>query len=147
MRVADCMTSNVRTIRPQDTLKTAAKIMLEGDIGALPVTNGERLVGMLTDRDIAVRAVAQGLGPNAQVQDAMTDEVLYCFGDQDVDQVAENMSDIQVRRLPVVDRNKRLIGIISCGDLALRTGAETCALAMSGVAAPGGQHSQSFMQS
>ena len=146
MRVADCMTSNVRTIRPQDPLRLAAKIMLENDIGALPVADGERLVGMLTDRDIAVRAVAQGLGPNAQVQDAMTDEVLYCFGDQDVDQVAENMSDIQVRRLPVVDRNKRLIGIISTGDLALRTGAETCALAMSGVAAPGGQHSQSYVE-
>ena len=146
MRVADCMTSNVRTIRPEDTLKTAARIMLENDIGVLPVTDGDRLVGMLTDRDIAVRAVAQGLGPNAQVDDAMTDEVLYCFGDLDVDEVAENMSDIQVRRLPVVDRNKRLIGILSTGDLAMRTGAETCALAMSGVAAPGGLHSQSNIQ-
>jgi CBS domain-containing protein len=141
MQVAECMTSTVKTIRPDETLKSAGKLMLESDIGVLPVTDGERLIGMITDRDIVVRALAQGLGPDARVRDAMSSEVLYCFGDQEVDEVAENMSDIKVRRLPVVDRNKRLIGLLSTGDLT-RAGAETCALAMSGVAAPGGRHSQ-----
>jgi CBS domain-containing protein len=143
MQVGECMSSKVRTIRPDETLKTASKLMLDSDIGVLPVTDDDRLIGMITDRDIAVRAVAQGLGPDARVRDAMSREVLYCFGDQEVDEVAENMSDIKVRRLPVVDRNKRLIGILSTGDLT-RAGAETCALAMSGVAAPGGRHSQKF---
>lgn len=143
MQVSECMSSNVRTIRPDETLKAASKLMLDLDVGILPVTDGQRLIGMITDRDVAVRGLAQGLGPDARVRDAMSSEVLYCFADQEVDEVAENMSDIKVRRLPVVDRGKRLVGIISTGDLT-RAGAETCALAMSGVAAPGGRHSQKF---
>ena len=138
MRIADCMSSTVHTIRPKETLKVASKVMLESDVGALPVTNGERLVGMITDRDIAVRGVAQGLGPNAQVQDAMSNKLYYCYGNQTVEEVAENMSDIKVRRLPVVDGEKRLIGIISIADIARHADVETCASAMKGVTTPGG---------
>ena len=143
MKVRDCMTRQVLTTTPQESLQTAAKLMLESDIGFIPVEDGERLVGMLTDRDIAVRAVARGLGPETRVRDVMTAQVLYCFEDADIDDVADNMADIQVRRLPVVDGDKRLVGIITTGDLARETEGEVCAMAMYGVAQPGGAHNQS----
>jgi CBS domain-containing protein len=143
MKVRDCMTRQVLTTTPEDSLQTAAKLMLESDIGFIPVEKDDRLVGMLTDRDITVRAVAQGLGPDAKVRDVMTREVLYCFDDADIDDIADNMADIQVRRLPVVDADKRLVGIISTGDLARETDGEVCATVMFGVAQPGGTHNQS----
>jgi CBS domain-containing protein len=142
MRISECMTPDVLTIRPDVRLSEAAKLMLEEDIGVLPVADDERLVGMLTDRDIAVRAIAAGLDGQARVRDVMSREVLYCFEDQEVDEVAQNMSDMQVRRLPVVNRRKRLVGIITTGDLAREVSAEACGAAMSGVAQPGGLHSQ-----
>jgi CBS domain-containing protein len=143
MKVRDCMTRDVRTAKPTQTLREVAQEMLESDIGVLPVEDNDRLVGMITDRDIAVRAVAQGLGPDAQVRQAMSEEVLYCYADHDIDDVADNMADIQVRRLPVVDTNKRLVGIISIGDLVRGAGASTAAAALAGVDQPGGLHSQS----
>jgi CBS domain-containing protein len=143
MKVRDCMTRNVFTTRPDASLRSAAQQMLESDVGSIPVEDGDRLVGMLTDRDIAVRAVALGLGPDTKVRDVMSKEVLYCYGHADLDEVADNMADVQVRRLPVVDKEKRLIGIISTGDLARETDGEICATAMFGVTQPGGQHSQS----
>ena len=142
MRISECMTPDVLTIGPDETLSDAAKLMLDEDIGVLPVEDGDRLVGMITDRDIAVRAVAAGLDGSARVREVMSEKVLYCFEDQKVDEVAENMGDMQVRRLPVVDRRKRLVGIISTGDLAREVSAEACGAAMSGVAQPGGLHSQ-----
>jgi len=118
MKVSDAMTRDVRVVTLDQTLRQAAQWMAEIDAGSLPVGENGRLVGMITDRDIAVRAVAQGLGPDTKVRDVMSDGVLYCFEDESVDHVSKNMGDVQVRRLPVVTRDKRLVGIISIGDLA-----------------------------
>jgi CBS domain-containing protein len=118
MKVADVMTTNVRLVTPNQTLREAAKMMLEADIGAVPVTENDRLVGMITDRDIAVRGVANGKGPSAKVKAIMTEQVKYCFEDEDLDQISKNMASIQMRRLPVMNREKRLVGIVSLGDLA-----------------------------
>ena len=99
---------------------------------------------MITDRDIAVRAVAQGRGPDTKVREVMSTEVLYCFEDQTVDEVTRNMADVRVRRLPVVNRDKRLVGILSLGDLAIDASAqEEAGEALGGISRPGGQHSQS----
>jgi CBS domain-containing protein len=143
MRVKDAMTTDVKLISADHTIQEAARIMAEIDAGIVPVANGERLLGMITDRDIAVRAVAKGLPPSAKVADVMSKEVLYCFEDQDIEEVVENMSDIQVRRLPVVTRDKRLIGILSLADIARKDGALSAGEAVCGISEPGGEHSQS----
>jgi CBS domain-containing protein len=143
MRVSDAMTRDVRVCHPRQSICDAAKLMAELDCGILPVGEDDRLVGMITDRDIAIRAVAQHKSPDLPVRDAMSREVKYCFEDQHVDQVARNMSDLRVRRLPVLDRDKRLVGILSLGDLAtaeIRAATE----AVSGVSRHGGPHSQSL---
>jgi CBS domain-containing protein len=142
MRVSDAMTSSVRITSPQQTIAEAARIMAEIDAGALPVGDGDRLVGMLTDRDIAVRAVAAGKGPDTQVQDIMSQEVRYCFADQDLDDVAQNMADLKVRRMPVLNRDKRLVGILSLGDVALVDDPDVTGEALSEISEPGGKHSQ-----
>jgi CBS domain-containing protein len=142
MQIREVMTQEVRLVRPSDTIEDAASAMAEMDIGLLPVTDEDRLVGMITDRDIAVRAVASGLGPETKVSDVMTADVKYCFDDQDAEDVAENMGDIQVRRLPVVDRDKRLVGIVSLGDIACTVKSPAVGHALSGISEPGGQHTQ-----
>jgi CBS domain-containing protein len=122
-KIADIMSTDVRTIQPQESLRRAAQCMQELDVGALPVCDGERLLGMLTDRDIAIRAVADGLNPDqACVSDIMSPEVQYCTADQDAEEAKRLMGDRQIRRLPVVDGEQRLVGIVSLGDLALREG-------------------------
>lgn len=147
MRVSESMTRNVEIIRPDDSIHEAAALMAELDIGSLPVAQDDRLIGMLTDRDIAIRAVARGLGPDTLVRAVMSSDVKYCFEDQSIEEVTENMANIQVRRLPVVDRDKHLVGIVSLGDLALEVGAEEEAgKALKGVSRPGGEHSQAGMQ-
>jgi CBS domain-containing protein len=113
MRVSEAMTRDVRVANPDQTIREAAQMMAELDAGALPVGEQDRLVGMITDRDIAVRAVAHGKSPDTRIRDVMTDDVKYCFDDDDVEDVARNMADIQVRRLPVVNRDKRLVGIVA----------------------------------
>jgi CBS domain-containing protein len=142
MRVAEVMTRDVRLIEPNQTIRDAARLMAEMDAGIMPVREGDRLVGMITDRDIAVRAVAQGRGPDTAVREVMTDEVKYCYDDDDTNDVARNMADIQVRRLPVLTREKRLVGIISLGDMALSDEAGKAGEAVAGISQPGGQHSQ-----
>jgi CBS domain-containing protein len=142
MRVAEVMTRDVRLIEPNQTIRDAARLMAEMDAGIVPVREGDRLVGMITDRDIAVRAVAQGRGPDTAVREVMTDEVKYCYEDDDTNDVARNMADIQVRRLPVLTREKRLVGIISLGDMALSDEAGKAGEAVAGISQPGGQHSQ-----
>ena len=142
MRVRDCMTRDVSLANPTDTIAEAAKIMAYLDAGVLPVRDGDRLVGMITDRDIAVRAVAQGKGPDARVAEVMSAEVLYCFEDQDIDDVLRNMGDIQVRRLPVLDKAKRLVGIISLADLAANGQAGRAGDTLGDIARPSGLHSQ-----
>jgi CBS domain-containing protein len=143
MRVSEAMTRDVRVANPEQTICEAARMMAEIDAGVLPVGENDRLVGMITDRDIAVRAVAQEKPLTTKVREIMSKEVLYCYDDQQLDDVAHNMSDVQVRRLPVVNRDKRLVGIISLGDLAKRENAATAGETVAGISAPGGAHSQS----
>ena len=120
MRIAELMTPDVEVIRPDDTLHTAAKMMADLDAGILPVGENDRLVGMITDRDITVRAIAEGRDPEkTTVRDAMSDQVRYCFDDEDPEEVARKMGAWQVRRLPVLNRDKRLVGIVSLGDLVI----------------------------
>ena len=143
MRVSDAMTRDVRIATPGQPIRDVAKIMAEIDAGAMPVGENDRLIGMITDRDIAVRAVAQGKGPDTPVREVMsTEKVLYCYDDEELDDVAKNMGDVQVRRLPVVNREKRLVGIVSLADLANRE-RTAAGKAVSGVSKPGGSHSQS----
>jgi len=118
MKVSEAMTRDVRTISPDQTLRDAARIMAEVDSGFLPVDQDDRLVGTITDRDIVLRGIGAGKGPDTRVAEVMTGEVKYCFDDEDVAQVANNMGSQQLRRLPVVNRDKRLVGVISLGDLA-----------------------------
>jgi CBS domain-containing protein len=144
MKVRDAMTRDVRLVRPDQTIREAAHLMAELDIGCLPVEHQDRMVGMITDRDIAVRAISEGLGPQTPVRDVMSREVKYCYEDQSVDEVTRNMAEIRVRRLPVLNRHKRLVGIISLGDLAIAGPAqEDAGEALCGISRPGGQHSQS----
>ncbi len=142
MKVSDKMTRQVRLASPDDSIQQAARVMAEADAGALPVGQDDRLVGMVTDRDIAVRAVAQGKGPDTRVQEVMSPGVEYCFEDEELDQVARKMAEKQVRRLPVVNRQKRLVGILSLGDVAMGEGPRPAGEALSGVSRPGGAHSQ-----
>jgi CBS domain-containing protein len=143
MRVSEAMTRDVRIANPTDTIRQAAKAMAAIDAGIIPVSENDRLVGMITDRDIAVRAVAAGKSPDTPIREVMSTNVCYCFDDQEIDEVATNMADIQVRRLPVVNREKRLVGIFSLGDIA-RAGNQDqpAAEALCGICEPGGQHSQ-----
>jgi CBS domain-containing protein len=128
MKVNEIITHDPEVIRPETALIEAAQKMKSLDIGMLPVCDGDRLVGVITDRDITVRGVAQGYDPKtARVQEVMTPEVIYCFDDEDVKDVAKKMEEKQVRRLPVLNREKRLVGIVSLGDLAVRTGKEQLA--------------------
>jgi len=126
MQVKDIMTSGVECIRPSASLQEAARKMRDLDVGLLPICGvNDRLAGMITDRDIAVRAVADGRDvKTARVQDVMTPEVTWCFEEQDVSEAANIMKDNQIRRLVVLNRNKRLVGIVSLGDLAVRSGDE-----------------------
>lgn len=144
MRVSDCMTRDVRMANPNETLRDAARLMAELDAGVLPVSDGDRLVGMITDRDICVRAVAQGKAPDTKVSEIMSREVRYCFEDEESDAVLRNMGDIQVRRLPVLNRDKRLIGIVSLADLASVGQTARAGEALGGIVRPGGEHSQSI---
>lgn len=144
MKIQDAMTRDVQIANPNMPVRQAARMMAEIDAGALPVGENDRLVGMITDRDIAVRAVAEGKGPETVVREIMSPDICYCFDDQEIDEVAANMADVKVRRLPVVNRDKRLVGIVSLGDIALADdpkGVGTWALCA--VSEPGGEHSQS----
>lgn len=144
MKVSELMTSNVETVKPDQPIREAAQFMLREDAGAMPVCDGERLVGMVTDRDIAVRAVAEGRGPDTPVREVMTREALFCWEDDEVEDIAVKMSEAQVRRFPVVSRdNRRLVGIVSLGDLSRSEHDEAAQVALEGVTEPGGEHNQS----
>lgn len=122
-QIADIMSTNVQTIQPQESLRRAAQYMRELDVGSLPVCDGERLLGMLTDRDIAMRAVADGMDPDkACVSDIMSPGVQTLTADQDSDDAKLLMGEHQIRRLPVIDADRRLVGIVSLADLAVREG-------------------------
>ena len=142
MRVSEAMTREVRVATPGQSIRDVAKVMAEIDAGSMPVGENDRLIGMITDRDIAIRAVAQGKGPETPVREVMSDsKVLYCYEDEELDHVAKNMGSEQVRRLPVVNREKRLVGIVSFGDLAQKE-TRSASKAAKGVTKPGGTHQQ-----
>jgi CBS domain-containing protein len=142
MKVKDIMSREVTVASPNDPLQEAARTMGRLDVGSLPVSENDRLVGMVTDRDIAVRGVGEGLPPSAPVSQVMSREVKYSFDDEEVDEVAENMADLQVRRLPVVNRDKRLVGIVSLGDVARAAKPKEVGETLREVSQPGGQRSQ-----
>ena len=144
MQVRDAMTEDVRIANPKQTIRDAARMMAEIDAGFIPVGDNDRLVGMITDRDIAVRAVAMGKGPDTPISEVMSREVKYCFEDDDIDDVARNMADLKLRRLPVLNEDKRLVGVISVGDIALSEGPDPAGEAICGISEPGGLHSQSM---
>lgn len=137
MKVSDAMTRGASTARPDETVREVARRMAAEDIGFMPVGDDDRLVGTITDRDIAIRAVAQGRGPDTAVSEIMTPDVKYCFDDEDMAHVVQNMGDVQLRRLPVVDRAKRLVGVVSLADGALKDSPEAVGIALSGVVVPG----------
>jgi CBS domain-containing protein len=140
MKISEMMTRDVQIVRPDQHIRDAASQMADLDVGALPVGENDRLIGMITDRDIAIRGVAAGHGPDTAVREVMSTDVKYCFEDQSIEEVARNMGEIQVRRLPVLDRNKRLVGIVSLGDLSEAD--EPAANALHGISQRGGQHTQ-----
>jgi CBS domain-containing protein len=143
MKIRDIMSKDVRLTSPDETIQTAAQAMADADAGVLPISENDRLVGMVTDRDIAIRAVAKALDPQTtRVREIMSPEVKYCYDDEDVNHVVQNMAELQVRRLPVVNRDKRLVGIVSVGDIATSEKPVKVGAAMRGIAQPGGQHNQ-----
>ena len=125
MKIKDVMTKSVETVRPDQTLQEAASRMKSLDVGPMPVCENDHLVGMLTDRDIVVRAAAEGRDVRTtKVRDAMTPDVAVCSEDDDVKDAADTMKQRQIRRLVVVDGQKRVAGIVSLGDIAVDTGDE-----------------------
>jgi CBS domain-containing protein len=136
MQVNQIMTREVQLVSPEDSLQTAAQVMAVYDFGMVPVGEDDRLVGMLTDRDITTRAVARGMNPSqCKVGEVMSPEVIYVYDDESLEDAARNMSELQIRRLPVLNRSKRLVGIVSLGDLAV-TRPQPAADALSGISQP-----------
>lgn len=142
MKVSEVMTRDVQTVRPDQPVQEAASFMLSADAGSIPVTDGDRLIGMITDRDIAVRGIAKGYGPDTPVRELMSADLICAREDDDVDDVASKMCDAQVRRLPVIDDQDRLCGIVSLGDLSRDAGDDAATKALQGVSEPGGRHHQ-----
>ena len=128
MKISECMTRGVKIAGPGDTIRAAAKMMAECDAGSLPVGENDRLIGMITDRDITIRAVAEGKGPDTLVRDTMSGEIRYCFEDDECEDV--------------LNREKRLTGIVSLSDLATKKARKEVGEALKDISRPGGQHSQ-----
>jgi CBS domain-containing protein len=142
MRVSEAMTHGVRVCNPDHSIRDCARLMAEIDVGVLPVEANDRLVGMITDRDIAIRAVAAGKGTDTAVREVMSKQVLYCYDDQELDHVAQSMGEARVRRLPVADRDKRLVGILSLCDIAQKYAPAAAGSAVCAVSRHGGPHCQ-----
>ncbi len=137
MKAADIMTRNLAVVRPDDSLQKAAVVMDRLNVGFLPVHDGKKVVGVITDRDIAVRAVAADLSANmTNVEEAMTDQVHYCLEDDAVDDVVKHMVDTQIRRLLVFTRDGQLAGVVSLGDIATHAGERVVAAALRGISEP-----------
>ena len=142
MKVNEVMTRKVCVASPRMSIGKAAQMMAECDSGVLPVGEDDRLVGMITDRDIAIRAVARGKSHDTPVREVMSHEVLYCFDDESLDDVGRNMAEQQIRRLPVVNRDKRLVGIISLADVSPHLRAKDAGETIAAISRPGGRHDQ-----
>jgi CBS domain-containing protein len=144
MLVHTAMNSYVRIATPNQSICEVALMMAQIDAGALPVEENDRLAGIITDRDIAIRAVAAGKGPDTPVGEVMSRDVKYCFEDDELEDVAQEMAEHKVRRMPVLNQSKRLVGILSLGDIALAADdADTAGGALCGISEPGGEHCQS----
>lgn len=141
MQVSKAMSRDVRIANPDQSLRDVARTMADCDVGSMPVGEGDRLVGMITDRDIAIRAVAQGKSPETKVREVMTADVKYCFEDEDIAHVLQNIGDLQLHRLPVLNREKRLVGILALADIAAAEGPGAAGEAVSGILS--GTHSGS----
>lgn len=136
MKVSEVMTNDVRTVTPDQSVREAASFMLRADAGSIPVCEGGKVIGMITDRDIAVRGIAEGRGPDTPVRELMTDHIICANSEDNVDEIAQRMSKEQVRRLPVLDAEQRLVGIVSLGDLAREPRGEASHEALEGVSQP-----------
>lgn len=144
MKVSEVMSADVETVTPEQPIREAAQFMLRADTGAVPVLDSDNLVGMITDRDIAVRAVAEGRGPDTPVREAMSEDVLFVYDDSDVEEAAMMMSDRQVRRLAVKSRDgDKLVGMVSLGDISRSDMDDAASVALDGITDPGGEHNQS----
>jgi CBS domain-containing protein len=141
MQIRDVMTENVRTVRPDTALPDVARIMRDEDIGVVPVADNDRLVGMVTDRDIVVRAVAEGEGVERQTAgEVMSPKIACCREDDDVEDVLRNMGEQQVRRLPVVDSEMRVVGIVSLGDLSRTAQPAEAGESLAEISSPSSSH-------
>ena len=140
MRVSEAMTRDVQLAAPDQSIIDAAKMMADCDCGVLPVAENDRLVGRITDRDIVVRGLAQGKSGDAKVREVMSQDVKYCFEEDDVGDVARNMGDLQIRRLPVLNQAKRLVGIVTLGDISDEQ--QPAADALSHISEPSSRHTQ-----
>ena len=139
MEVRQLMSKKVRITAPTENLLTAARLMVEADVGALPVGENDRLIGMVTDRDIVVRGLGAGRDPSkTSIREVMSDGIDYCFEYEDVDQVATKMAQLQVRRLPVLNRERRLVGIVSLGDISQKAENQISGSALRRVSEPSG---------
>ena len=136
-RLKDVMSRDVKLVAPDSTIREAAQQMRDGDFGMLPVAENDRMIGAISDRDIAIRAIADDKGPATTVREVMSEGICWAYEDDSVEQAATIMSERQVRRLPVLDRDKRLVGIVSLGDFAVDSAdIEPAAEALSGISQP-----------
>ncbi len=137
-QIKDVMSQNVKVLNPEGTLKDAARQMREGNFGLMPVGENDRLIGTLSDRDIVIRAVADGKDGNTKVRDVMSDRIMWAYENDSIEKACQIMSDNQIRRLPIVNTDKRLVGIVALGDLAV-DGADikSAGKALSDISKPG----------
>jgi len=141
MRIKDVMTDRVTTVKPDTRIADIARVMRDEDIGSVPVAEDDRLVGIVTDRDIVVRGLADGSALDSKsARDVMSPHILYCIDDQKVEDVLRNMGEQQVRRLPVVDADKRLVGVVSIGDLSTKARATKTGEALKEISKPATTH-------
>jgi CBS domain-containing protein len=134
MKIKDIMTKEVKYINPNTTIKEAAHIMRDKDIGSLPVSENDQIIGVITDRDIAIRAIANGSDPQTEtVKQIMTPKCLYCFEEDSVEDTAKNMAENQIRRLPVMNKEKRLVGIISLADISIKASKQAAGEALQSI--------------
>jgi CBS domain-containing protein len=137
--IQDVMSHDVKSVSPDETVRHAAELMKQHDVGAMPVCDGNKLVGMITDRDITIRATAAGLAPSTRIGDVMSTDVRTCKANQTVDEVLAEMGDVQIRRVPVIDQaSHSMVGIVSLGDMAVKAKTATDK-ALGEISAPGGQ--------
>jgi CBS domain-containing protein len=134
MQIKDIMTTDVKTLTPEQSIREAAALMADIDSGALLVNEQDRLIGMITDRDIAIRAVAKGLDCDTPIREVMSNTIRYCFDDESVQDVAQNMAENEMRRMPVLNREKRLVGVVSLGNIASCHSQKTSDTVLQGVA-------------